>query len=125
MSLSGALNLAPARTRDRRLMLVAAIVLVAIWARAVFVTWQQFGLFNVLGADYGPIFAAASLVRDGHAAGMYDPATALRAAQPLVAFQKITAENGDMGPVLYPPVFFLFVAPLTLLPPGLSLFAWM
>jgi alpha-1,2-mannosyltransferase len=73
-----------------------------------------------IGTDFASFWTASRFVLAGNAAGAYDPYQH-HAAQ-ILLFGK---RDVDFYAWFYPPTAFLIVAPLGLLPYGLSLFSWL
>ena len=72
-----------------------------------------------VGTDFLSFYAVSTLIREGHASAAYD-LEALHAAQ-----QAIAGPDSPFYGWLYPPIALLVVAPLSMLPYGLSLVAWL
>jgi len=71
-----------------------------------------------IGTDFASFYAAGTMVRDGHAAAVYDSA-AHYARQ-----QQIFGSGVPYYAWLYPPLFLTIATPLALMPYPLALFIW-
>src|SRR6266568_1108405 len=98
-------------------------LMLAVWCGFVAVTLQTYGLFTVLGFDYGVLWTAARAFAQ-HPADAYDRSALTAGIQSLGAFARHESTSLVALPAPYPPIFFLALAPLAALAAPLSLGLW-
>jgi alpha-1,2-mannosyltransferase len=117
----GALRTGAFLTRAR-LRLWAVVVLVASAAGLLYVVVTAHGVIDSqgrpLGTDFSLVYAAGSLVLDGHPVAAFDPATLFAREQAIFGGQT------QFYPWIYPPFFLALAALLALVPYGLALLTW-
>ncbi|MBI4494000.1 MAG: DUF2029 domain-containing protein [Chloroflexi bacterium] len=110
--------------RKRYLVVAGAALSAALWCVVVLLTWRNRGLFDWLGLDFALFRAgAAALLASGPVAA-YDLDAVTAHLQPLAAYYGPLADVLKVGPVPYPPIFVLLVAPFALLSPPVGFLLW-
>jgi hypothetical protein len=97
---------------------------VGFWTFFVAAMIASYGIFDWVGYDYAPFWAAGQAVLTAGPAASYDLETLTRLAAPLQSSLGPQSSGLAVAPGLYPPIFFVLLAPFALLPGPVSFVAW-
>jgi len=120
------------RTTERNLFSLFTGTILICWVAFVVDFWiffvlamvASYGIFDWVGYDYAPFWAAGRAVLLYGPAASYDLDTLARLAQPLTAALGPKSTGLAVAPGLYPPIFFVLLAPFALLPGPMSFVLW-
>jgi hypothetical protein len=99
-----------------------ALLQTALCLVLVYLVWREFGLFTWVGYDFGNFWAGAVAFLRGGAAAVYQPAAVADAAAPLAGYYP--GVPFARGPLSYPPVIMLAIAPFGWMPPVQAYLLW-
>jgi hypothetical protein len=105
--------------RDIALLILAGLWLVYAWSQ-----YQETGLFNPVGGDFGVYLVQAQIFRNEGPTEIYDTNAVARQQTELETYMRhpLDADAPEITP--YPPLFAWLLGPFTLLPPPAGLAVW-
>jgi hypothetical protein len=113
----------PSRSLPRGVF-AGGVLLLVFWALAIASVIRARGLFDWIGFDFGVYWAAARAFFIDGPVSVYDLEVLRKHIAPVGAFYGSGADPLKVGPVPYPPIFFLLIAPFAALPPLVAFLTW-
>ena len=108
----------------RRTFCLCAVVMAMLWVHVAHSIWRDYGLFYLLGGDYGIYHSTAEVIREHGPQMMYDSTLVAEREVSLMKYYGPGARGVNIGPWPYPAVFVIPFIPLTVFPPAIGFLTW-
>jgi Glycosyltransferase family 87 len=111
-------------TATRRSLALGAVVMFALWVPVLHAIWRDYGLFVIIGGDFGIYRSIAEATLALGPRAMYDLDAVEPYARELMVYYGPHADGLNLGPGPYPAVYILPFLLLNLVSPPVGYLVW-